>query len=106
MSQYELYRRSSLGMALTDTLDELIQDGHVDPQTAMKVLAQFDSSFAEALRTKVRSKATIKGSLHIYRSCDDVWTFFVRNATLRIDNETIAADKIKLVACTAKTAPA
>lgn len=37
---YELYRQSSLGVALTDTLDELIQDGSLDPQSAMRVLAQ------------------------------------------------------------------
>lgn len=40
MTSYELYRGSSLGIALTDTLDELIQDGSLDPPTAMKVLAQ------------------------------------------------------------------
>jgi len=45
MAHYELYRRSSLGMALTDTLDELIQDGHIDPQIAMKVLAQVRKIF-------------------------------------------------------------
>ena len=37
---YELYRRSSLGMALTDTLDELITSGLIDPQLAMKILSQ------------------------------------------------------------------
>jgi transcription initiation factor TFIIA small subunit len=40
MSQYQLYRESSLGKALTDTLDELIQEQLLDPQTAMKVLSQ------------------------------------------------------------------
>lgn len=39
-AQYELYRRSSLGMALTDTLDELIQGARIDPQIAMKILGQ------------------------------------------------------------------
>jgi transcription initiation factor TFIIA small subunit len=42
MSQYQLYRESSLGQALTDTLDELIQESLLDPQTAMKVLAQVE----------------------------------------------------------------
>lgn len=36
---YELYRRTSIGMALTDALDELISSGQVDPQLALKVLA-------------------------------------------------------------------
>jgi transcription initiation factor TFIIA small subunit len=59
-SQYQLYRESSLGKALTETLDELIQDQLLDPPTAMKVLSQFDSSISEALRIKVRSRATFK----------------------------------------------
>ncbi|KAJ3036090.1 Transcription initiation factor IIA small chain (TFIIA 13.5 kDa subunit) [Rhizophlyctis rosea] len=102
MALYELYRKSSLGTALTDTLDELISDSHIDPQLAMKVLSQFDSSIAEALHSKVKAKATIKGHLHVYRFCDDVWTFIVEKPTFRFDNENISADKIKLVACTAK----
>ena len=35
--QYQLYRESSIGRALTDTLDELIQESALDPQTAMTV---------------------------------------------------------------------
>ncbi|KAL2915311.1 Transcription initiation factor IIA subunit 2 [Polyrhizophydium stewartii] len=66
--------------------------------------AQFDSSFADALHSKVRSKATIKGHLHIYRLCDDVWTFIVERPTFRFENETVVADKVKVVACKASTA--
>ncbi len=81
MAQYELYRRSSIGLALTDSLDELIQTGMIDPQLAMRILTQvvlynrlynenmkthiglqFDSSVANALHSKVKSKATIKVS--------------------------------------------
>lgn len=103
MSQYSLYRESSLGKALTDTLDELIQEQLLDPPTAMKVLAQFDSSISEALHTKVKSRATLKGHLHVYRFCDDVWTFVVQTANFRFENETITAEKVKVVACSAKS---
>ena len=102
-SQYELYRRSTLGTALTDTLDELIQEGSLDPQMAMKVLAQFDESIAEALNTKVRSRANLKGHLYEYRFCDDVWTFVIDNAVFRFDNETSSSPRVKIVACSAKT---
>lgn len=117
MSNYELYRRCSLGIALTDTLDELIQEGTLDPQSAMRVLSQvshfllnhqFDASIASALHSKVRSKATMKGHLHVYRFCDDVWTFVVDNPSFRFDSDSVTADRIKVVACTAKvtaTAP-
>ncbi|KAG8216580.1 putative transcription initiation factor IIA, gamma subunit [Butyriboletus roseoflavus] len=37
---YEFYRGSSIGMALTDSLDELITSGAITPQLAMKVLQQ------------------------------------------------------------------
>lgn len=47
-------------MALTDSLDELIQSGHINPQLAMRVLMTFDRSIAEALSQLVRNKANIK----------------------------------------------
>lgn len=37
---YELYRRCSLGLALTDSLDDLITTGQLNPQLAMRILAQ------------------------------------------------------------------
>ena len=40
MATYELYRQSSLGVALTDTLDELIMTGDIDPQLAMRIVTQ------------------------------------------------------------------
>lgn len=57
---YELYRRSSLGMTLTDTLDDLISEHTIDPQLAMKVLANFDRAIAETLNEKVKSRLNFK----------------------------------------------
>lgn len=50
-------------MALTDSLDELIQSGHINPQLAMRVLMTFDRSISEALSQLVRNKANIKVEL-------------------------------------------
>ncbi|KAI9017098.1 transcription initiation factor IIA, gamma subunit, helical domain-containing protein [Gaertneriomyces semiglobifer] len=102
----ELYRRSSLGTALTDTLDELITEGHIDPQTAMRVLAQFDCTISDVLHTKVKAKALVKGHLHVYRFCDDVWTMVVDKPTFKLEGgETIEADRVKMVACTSRAPP-
>jgi transcription initiation factor TFIIA small subunit len=57
---YELYRRSTLGVTLTEALDELIQSGHISPQLAMKILTQFDKSMAEALGENVRTRVNFK----------------------------------------------
>ncbi|KAJ3035400.1 hypothetical protein HDV00_003998 [Rhizophlyctis rosea] len=46
--------------------------------------------------------ATMASKCHVYRLRDDVSTFIVKKPTFRFDNENISADKIKLVACTAK----
>ncbi|KAI1081574.1 transcription initiation factor IIA gamma chain [Whalleya microplaca] len=101
---YELYRRSSLGTALTDTLDDLITEHRIDPQLAMKILANFDRAITEVLQEKVKSRLTFKGSLDTYRFCDEVWTFQLKNIIFKMDNggQVVSADKVKIVACTAK----
>ncbi|KLO06019.1 transcription initiation factor IIA gamma subunit [Schizopora paradoxa] len=101
---YEFYRGSSIGLALTDSLDELITSGAITPQLAMKVLQQFDKSLAntlvEQVRTKVKTKVTGKGHSKWYRLCDEVWTFIVENPTFKMEsNEVVTASKIKVVAC-------
>jgi len=50
----------SIGLALTDTLDDLISDGRLQPQLAMKILANFDRSITEVLAEKVKARLTFK----------------------------------------------
>lgn len=88
-------------MALTDTLDELISAGQIPPQLAMRVLCQFDRAITEAIQKHVTTRTLIKGHLHTYRFCDDVWTFIIENASFRLDSETVTVDKVKIVACNA-----
>ncbi|KAK3182384.1 Transcription initiation factor IIA subunit 2 [Lecanicillium sp. MT-2017a] len=103
-SFYELYRRSSIGLALTDTLDDLISESRIHPQLAMKILGNFDQAITEVLQKNVRSRLQFKGSLDTYRLCDEVWTFLIKNVTFKMDNgsHTVQADKVKIVSCNAK----
>ncbi|EKD20047.1 hypothetical protein LZ554_004701 [Drepanopeziza brunnea f. sp. 'monogermtubi'] len=103
-SFYELYRRSSIGMALTDTLDDLISDRRIEPQLAMKILANFDRSITEVLADKVKARLTFKGHLDTYRFCDEVWTFLIKDVTFKMENssQTVQADKVKIVSCNSK----
>ncbi|KAJ2988481.1 hypothetical protein NUW58_g3951 [Xylaria curta] len=105
---YELYRRSSIGGALTDTLDDLITQNNIDPQLAMKVLANFDRAIAEVLQDKVRSRLTFKANLDTYRFCDEVWTFQLKDVTFKMDNggQVVSTDRVKIVSCSAKPAGA
>lgn len=52
----------SLGLSLTDTLDDLINDGRIEPQLAMKILSTFDKIITEVLADKVRARLTFKVS--------------------------------------------
>ncbi|KAF1854382.1 hypothetical protein Lal_00015297 [Lupinus albus] len=44
----------SIGLALTDTLDDLISDERINPQLAMKILSNFDQAITEALQKNVK----------------------------------------------------
>lgn len=50
----------SLGLSLTDTLDDLINEGRIEPQLAMKILSTFDKIVTEVLADKVRARLTFK----------------------------------------------
>ena len=105
---------NSIGLALTDTLDDLISEGRINPQLAMKILSNFDQAITESLQKQVKSRLQFKvrlsarytrqggedyvlrldadtssrklqGSLATYRFCDEVWTFLVKNVTFKMD---------------------
>ncbi|CAH8363776.1 unnamed protein product [Eruca vesicaria subsp. sativa] len=60
MATFDLYRRSMIGMCLTETLDEMVQSGTLSPELAIQVLVQFDKSMTEALESQVKTKVSIK----------------------------------------------
>jgi hypothetical protein len=45
---------------LTDTLDDLINEGRIEPQLAMKILSTFDRIITEVLADKVRTRLNFK----------------------------------------------
>ncbi|MCJ1268306.1 Transcription initiation factor IIA small chain (TFIIA 13.5 kDa subunit) [Lobaria immixta] len=102
-SYYELYRRSSIGLSLIDTLDELVHSGRIEPQLAMKVISSFDKCVTEVLADKVKARLTFKGHLDTYRFCDEVWTFLIKDVNFKLDNQnSVQADQVKIVSCNAK----
>ncbi|GLT93699.1 hypothetical protein SLE2022_114780 [Rubroshorea leprosula] len=102
MATFELYRRSTIGMCLTETLDEMVQNGTLSPEVAIQVLVQFDKSMTDALEKQVKSKVSIKGHLHTYRFCDNVWTFILQNAAFKTDEFEDTVSRVKIVACDSK----
>lgn len=92
------YRASIIGQELSESLDEFVENGLFDAEQKKSIMELFDRSIATALSTWVRSKATVKGPLHHYRSHDDIWTFFLNDIEMRLDGNTIASsEKTKIV---------
>ncbi|GMH12110.1 hypothetical protein Nepgr_013951 [Nepenthes gracilis] len=102
MATFELYRRSTIGMCLTETLDEMVQSGTLSPELAIQVLVQFDKSMTEALDNQVKSKVSITAHLHTYRFCDNVWTFILQDAQFKNEESQETVGRVKIVACDSK----
>ncbi|TKA62580.1 Transcription initiation factor IIA subunit 2 [Friedmanniomyces simplex] len=100
---YELYRSTSIGQTLADTLDELISSRRIEPQLAMRVMQNFDQNIASVLGEKVKARLSFKGHLDTYRFCDEVWTFIIKDVTFKMENAyQEKADRVKIVACQSK----
>ncbi|KNC87351.1 transcription initiation factor IIA subunit 2 [Sphaeroforma arctica JP610] len=100
---YELYRQSTLGQSLNDTLEELVLAHHISAEMQMKIFIQFDEAISQGLTNKIKSKCNFKGMLHTYNYCDFVWSFILSNTTFKTDNIEEVADTVKIVACDAKS---
>ncbi|EMF09447.1 transcription initiation factor iia small chain [Sphaerulina musiva SO2202] len=93
----------SIGLALADTLDDLISSRRIEPQLAMRIMANFDQHIATVLGDKVKARMTFKGHLDVYRFCDEVWTFVIKDVKFKMDNaHQMDAEKVKIVACQSK----
>ncbi|KAK5107633.1 Transcription initiation factor IIA small chain (TFIIA 13.5 kDa subunit) [Meristemomyces frigidus] len=102
-SFYELYRNASIGSALAETLDDLISSRQIEPQLAMRVMANFDQAIASVLGNKVKARCNFKGHLDTYRFCDEVWTFIIKDVNFKMEQNHIEkAERVKIVACQSK----
>ena len=104
---YQLYRNTTLGHTLQESLDELMQHQMLSPALALRVLIQFDKSINTALNTRVKTKLNFKvrkylvtlprsvstlsyyqaDKLNTYRFCDNVWTFMLKEVEFRENSD-------------------
>ena len=79
----EHYRTTSIGLALADTLDDMIASGKIEPQLANRVIQNFDQCIADVLHEKVKARVDPKGGLDSYRFVDDVWKFVLKEVSFK-----------------------
>ncbi|KAH7721077.1 transcription initiation factor IIA subunit 2 [Aphelenchoides avenae] len=105
-THYQLYRSSTLGVALQSTLGEFIEDGKIDARLAEKVMLTFDKCINNALATRlVRTRRTDfrADKLVAYRHCNNVWTLILKDVEFTGANRPVegSVDRLKIVACDA-----
>lgn len=100
----ELHRQSHIGLALTEVLDEMVEQRLFSPQVKSRILDKFDDVIIAALSKESRPKLVMKGDLMFYRLVDNVWQFDLRNVLLRETKKKkkIYVGRLKIVAVDAK----
>ncbi|KAI6214467.1 START domain-containing protein [Aphelenchoides besseyi] len=57
---YQMYRSTTLGEALQQTLDEFVRDGQIPASLVPRIMAAYDKSINHALNNRLRNKTTFK----------------------------------------------
>jgi transcription initiation factor TFIIA small subunit len=102
--EYELYRHTQLGKALTDTLSVLLKDKSISPPLAADVLQQFDKTVNQLFWSdRIKTITDFTGHLHSYQNDVGMWTFFLENAQFKLKNgdKIVLPDRVKIVGSSA-----
>lgn len=96
---HEVYRLSTIGQTLQDTLETMMADRKINLALHSRVLNEFDRVVGAALEQKVRNRLIIKcNRLRTYRYCDTIWTLLLKDVEFREVQELIRVDWVKIVA--------
>lgn len=82
---FQIYRNTSVGESLMETIEELAIEGKLSEELAVLVLRQFDTSMSTALKKFVTGKATMKANMKTYHYYDNVWTFSLAGIEFRLN---------------------
>ena len=104
---FKHYRKSELGVALYDALTDLVNEDVFPEELAMQAFNHYDMAMCKLLDTEVRTKIIEwNGKLAVYRFCEDVWQFFLKDATFKTQgnpvSEQIHSKHVHIIACDGK----
>ncbi|KAH0612525.1 uncharacterized protein H6S33_008905 [Morchella sextelata] len=84
LNPLQIYRQTSLGTSLADSIDTLIQRSAMTEAAANMLMQHFDRAMTARLTTDLKSTISINGKIENYRFCDDIWSFTISDAAVRI----------------------
>eukprot|EP00179_Madagascaria_erythrocladioides_P004885 CAMPEP_0198322308 /NCGR_PEP_ID=MMETSP1450-20131203/10818_1 /TAXON_ID=753684 ORGANISM="Madagascaria erythrocladiodes, Strain CCMP3234" /NCGR_SAMPLE_ID=MMETSP1450 /ASSEMBLY_ACC=CAM_ASM_001115 /LENGTH=114 /DNA_ID=CAMNT_0044025917 /DNA_START=29 /DNA_END=373 /DNA_ORIENTATION=- len=83
-----LYKESTVGQALQDTIEEMKEEGALDDEAGELLLEHLGKAVLNVLSNKVTNKATLKGKLKEYKNVDNIWRLVIKDAIFRHDSST------------------
>ena len=103
----QIYRHGSLGSALIDAIDDMIINGRIQPQVGKSALENFDRIMCRSLGDLTRAKLSFKGRLDMYRHCDNIWTFELKDVKMTMNpgkqGRAIEVKRLKIVSYDAES---
>ncbi|KAI6217679.1 Transcription initiation factor IIA subunit 2 [Aphelenchoides fujianensis] len=97
-----IYRYTTLGIALDETLREFVADGAISELLARRILIRFDKSMGRVLNKRTNNLILFKADkLRTYRFVDSVWTLVFEGVELRGVWPAVEQPigRLKIVAC-------
>ncbi|RPA72841.1 hypothetical protein BJ508DRAFT_314359 [Ascobolus immersus RN42] len=88
-STSDIFRQTSIGMALIDTLDDWISSGRMTPELANRILYNYDVASKQGIDdAKVNSKnARLTGYMENYKCLDGNWSLKVSKVNVVVPAE-------------------
>ncbi|KAJ6252935.1 transcription initiation factor iia subunit 2 [Anaeramoeba flamelloides] len=97
-SNLSLYRSTTLGRCLKESLDELVKNKKINQRLANKVLSQFDQSFSDKIEKNTRDQMRVQGRVRSYRNYLGLWSFVLKDAIIKLKgNEVFDSDNLRVV---------
>ena len=93
-----LYKKTILCAKLVESIEELKSQGQITPSLEKKIISKFDEIMCDEINKLPKTKNTIKGQVASFRNCDDIWIFYCKDITLKLDKMNLSIPKLKIIA--------
>ena len=93
-----LYKKTILWTKLEEAMSEMKAHHRITEGLEKKIIAKFDEIICEELSANSKTKNIIKGQVTSFRNCDDIWIFYCKNVSIKMDKENLSIPKLKIIA--------
>jgi len=88
-----------IGIALADSIDELLREEAITPQLAQTIMTQFDHAIINSLK-KMKSKAKFTAACKTFNHVDEVYKFNLKNVSFTMEGSlSVKVPDMRIIAC-------